>query len=101
MMPRAGASQKDWRPPCTKTSDPEAYQRVGEIVETIILNGEVPGKRTFRQIDPELFDRFKEKSIRNTITTWKRKILATHREEGITSNPNISTGMSYILNLII
>jgi hypothetical protein len=84
----AGSSQKDWRPPCTKTSDPDAYRRVGEIVETIILNGEIPGKRTFREVDPELWDRFKESSIKNTLLTWKKKIYATHREEGINKDQN-------------
>eukprot|EP00557_Chaetoceros_sp_GSL56_P008218 CAMPEP_0176499222 /NCGR_PEP_ID=MMETSP0200_2-20121128/12802_1 /TAXON_ID=947934 /ORGANISM="Chaetoceros sp., Strain GSL56" /LENGTH=73 /DNA_ID=CAMNT_0017897607 /DNA_START=132 /DNA_END=350 /DNA_ORIENTATION=+ len=59
------------------------HRRVGEIVETIILNGEVPGKRTFREIDPELWDRFKESSIKNTLLTWKKKIYAAHREQGI------------------
>jgi len=83
-MPRAARlSEKDWRPPCTKLQDPEAYKRVGEIVETLIVNGKNPCKQTFREIDPELWDRFKESSIKNTLSTWKKKILAVHKEEGL------------------
>jgi hypothetical protein len=53
------------------------------------LNGEVPGtKRTFHEIDPELWDRFKESSIKNTLLTWKKKIYAAHREEGIFKDEN-------------
>jgi hypothetical protein len=95
-MPAGTSSQKDWRPPCTKAQDPEAYKRVGEIVETIILNGQIPSKKTFREIDPELYDRFKESSIRNTINTWKRKIVATHKVEGINSDTKNKKGM-YLL----
>jgi hypothetical protein len=86
-MPASGtSSQKDWRPPCTKAQDPEGYKRVGEIVETIILNGQNPSKKTFREIDPELFDSYKETSIKNTIASLKRKILARHREEELNTD---------------
>jgi hypothetical protein len=82
-MPKTKSGEKDWRPPCTKLSDPDAYKRVGEIVETLILDGKPPNKKNFREVDPELFDRFKESSIVNTIGTWKRKILETHKKEGL------------------
>jgi hypothetical protein len=72
-MPSGTSSQKDWRPPCTKAQDPEGYKRVGEIVETIILNGQTPSKKAFREIDPELFDSYKETSVKNTIQSWKKE----------------------------
>jgi len=82
-MPKGSTSQKDWRPPCTQKQDPEAYKRIGEIVETIILNGDIPNKRTIREIDPEIWDRFKETSVRNTVATWKKKVQAALKAEGI------------------